>query len=255
MVFSKIVAELSKVQLVNILVKSKSDKKRIIFFLETLGAKMKNTRLIICKTDRAWTRDFLPIFIKDKKRNLLSKWEFNGWAKYRNFKNDNKAYSKVKEFKKIRLIKPKYNKRKITLEGGSIDVNGKGYLITTMQCLLSKVQQRNKGFNKDDYEQIFNQFFGVKKVILNKGIYGDDTHGHIDDIARFVNQNKIFIATEKNKKDKNFKNLNENLKLIKKFKNDNNKKFKIIEIPMPKPKFIDGVRLPASYLNFILQTN
>ena len=253
-VFSKIIAELSKVQLVNILVKNKSDRKEIIFFLEMLGAKIKNIRLIICKTDRAWTRDFLPIFIKDrKKRNILSKWEFNGWAKYKNFKKDNKAYLRINKFKKIKVIKPKYKKKKIVLEGGSIDVNGKGYLLTTMQCLLSEVQQRNKGFNKYDYEKIFNKFFGVRKVIwLNKGICGDDTHGHIDDIARFVNKNKIFMAIEKNKKDKNFKNLRENLQIIKKFQKKNKEKFKIIHIPMPKPKYIEGIRLPASYLNFYI---
>ena len=253
-VFIKIIAELSKFQLVNILIKNKSDKKKISFFLEILGAKIKNTRLIICKTDRVWTRDFLPIFIKDKKkRNVLSKWEFNGWAKYKNFVNDNKAYLRISKFKKNKIIRPKYNKKKIVLEGGSIDVNGKGYLLTTMQCLLSKVQQRNKGFNKDDYNQIFKKYFGVRKVIwLNKGIYGDDTHGHIDDIARFISKNKIFIATENNKKDINFKNLKENMKIIKKFKKESKERFQIIPIPMPKPKFIDGIRLPASYLNFYI---
>ena len=107
--------------------------------------------------------------------------------------------------------------------------------------------------NKHDYNQIFNKFFGVKKVIwLNKGIYGDDTHGHIDDIARFVNKNKIFLASEKNKKDKNFKNLKDNEDIVKKFKKENQKKLKIIYVPMPKPKFIDGIRVPASYLNFYI---
>ena len=253
-VFNKIITQLSKTQLVNVLVKNESDKKKVSFFLKVLGAKLKNTRIVICKTDRAWTRDFLPIFVKQgRKKKILSKWEFNGWAKYKNFKNDNKAYLKIKEFKKIKIIKPKYNKKKIVLEGGSIDVNGKGFLLTTKQCLLSKIQQRNKGLKKDDYNKIFNKYFGVRKVIwLNKGIHGDDTHGHVDDIARFINKDKIFIAIEKNKKDKNFKNLMENIKIIKKFKKENKEKFKIIYIPMPKPKFIEGVRLPASYLNFYI---
>merc|ERR1712225_167396 len=99
--------------------------------------------------------------------------------------------------------------------GGSIDVNGSGYLLTTKQCLLSKTQRRNKGFTKFDYYKIFKKYFGIKKIIwLNKGIYGDDTHGHIDDIARFIEANKIFIAKEKNKKDKNYKNLNENIEIL-----------------------------------------
>ncbi len=253
-VFSKIITSLSKVQSVNVLVKDKSEKKIAVFFLNIFGAKIKNIKLIICKTDRAWTRDFLPIFLKNNKNeNIISNWEFNAWSKYKNFKNDNNAYLKVKKFKKNKIIKPKYMNKKIVLEGGSIDVNGNGIILTTRQCLLSKVQQRNKGFKIHDYNKIFNKFFGTKKVIwLNKGIYGDDTHGHIDDIARFVSKNKIFVAKENNKKDKNFKNLEENIKIIKKFKRINNEKFKIIYLPMPKPKFIDGTRVPASYLNFYI---
>ena len=253
-VFSKIVTILSKHQSVNILVKNRSEKKIAVSFLNALGAKMKNIKLIICKTDRAWTRDFLPIFLKDKRnKNILSNWKFNAWAKYKNFKNDNRAYLKVKKIKKIKTINPEHLQKKIVLEGGSIDVNGDGLVLTTKQCFLSKIQQRNKGFKIHDYNKIFNKFLGAKKTIwLNKGIHGDDTHGHIDDIARFVSKNKIFIAKENNKKDKNFKNLNENIEIIKKFKKINKEKFKIIYLPMPKAKFIDGIRVPASYLNFYI---
>ena len=253
-VFGEIITILSKVQPVNILVKDKSDQKAAIFFLKILGAKIKNIQLIICKTDRAWVRDFLPIFLKDKRnRNIISNWEFNGWAKYKNFKNDNKAYLKVKKFKKIKIINPKHIKKKIILEGGSIDVNGNGLILTTKQCLMSKIQQRNKGFKIHDYNHIFDKFFGAKKVIwLNKGIHGDDTHGHIDDIARFVSKNKIFIAKENNKSDKNYKNLRENIRIVKEFERVNKQKFKIVYLPMPKPKFIEGIRVPASYLNFYI---
>ena len=143
-VFSQIISVLSKTQQVNVLVKNKSEKKKAIFFLNILGAKIKNIKLVICKTDRAWTRDFLPIFLKDKKkRNILSNWEFNAWSKYKNFRNDNKAYLKVKKFRKMKSISPKYKNKKIILEGGSIDVNGDGLVLTTKQCLLSKIQQRN----------------------------------------------------------------------------------------------------------------
>jgi len=118
---------------------------------------------------------------------------------------------------------------------------------------LSKIQERNKGFKMKDYEIIFKKFFGINKVIwLNKGIDGDDTHGHVDDIARFVDKNKIFVAKESNKKEKNFKNLSENIKILKKFKNENIKKLKIVPIPMPEPKKIKGIRVPASYLNFYI---
>ena len=119
--------------------------------------------------------------------------------------------------------------------------------------MLSKIQERNKGFSKHDYLKIFNKYFGIRKIVwLNNGIVGDDTHGHIDDIARFVEKNKIFIAKENNKKEKNYNNLNENIKILNKFKKDENKKLKIIYLPMPSPKFINGIRVPASYLNFYI---
>ena len=253
-VFAVIVSALSRVQLVNILVNNKSDRREVIVALKKFGTKINNIRLINCKTDRSWTRDSLPIFLKLKgNKKILSKWEFNAWAKYKNFKKDNKAYLKIKKAIKIDVIKPKFKNRKIVLEGGSIDVNGNGLLMTTKQCLVSKIQERNKGFETKDYEKIFKKFLGVNKIIwLNNGIEGDDTHGHIDDIARFVNKDKIFIAKESNKQEKNFKNLNENIEILKKFKNENQKKLKIIQIPMPKPKKINGVRVPASYLNFYI---
>ena len=253
-VFAVIVSALSRVQLVNILVNNKSDRREVIVALKKFGTKINNIRLINCKTDRSWTRDSLPIFLKLKEnKKILSKWEFNAWAKYKNFKKDNKAYLKIKKAIKIDVIKPKFKNRKIVLEGGSIDVNGNGLLMTTKQCLVSKIQERNKGFETKDYEKIFKKFLGINKIIwLNNGIEGDDTHGHIDDIARFVNKDKIFIAKESNKQEKNFKNLNENIEILKKFKNKNQKKLKIIQIPMPKPKKINGVRVPASYLNFYI---
>ena len=253
-VFGKIISELSKVQLVNILVRNRYEKNKAVFFLKIHKGKISNIKFIMCNTDRAWTRDFLPIFIKDKKnRKFLTNWEFNAWAKYNNFKKDNKAYIKVKKFTNTKLLNPKYKNKKVVLEGGSIDVNGSGYLLTTKQCLLSKIQQRNKGLNENDYYNIFNKYFGIKKIIwLNKGIDGDDTHGHIDDIARFVEKNKIFIGREHIKKERNFKNLYENIKIIQKFRKKENKKLKIVYLPMPKPKFIEGIRVPASYLNFYI---
>ena len=253
-VFAVIISALSKVQLVNILVNNKSDHREVVVALKKFGTKINNIRLINCKTDRSWTRDSLPIFLKFKNdKKILSKWKFNAWAKYKNFKKGNKAYLKIKKTTKIKVIKPKFKNRKIVLEGGSIDVNGNGLLITTKQCLISKIQERNKGFETKDYEKIFKKFLGINKIIwLNNGIEGDDTHGHIDDIARFVNKDKIFIAKESNKQEKNFKNLNENIEILKEFKNKNQKKLKIVQIPMPKPKKINGTRVPASYLNFYI---
>ena len=139
------------------------------------------------------------------------------------------------------------------MEGGAFDVNGAGTILLTEECLLSKIQERNKKFNKKDYEEIFNKYLNIKNFIwLKKGIIGDDTHGHVDDISRFVSRNTIMTAIEKNKNDKNYKNLNENLKILKKSRDERGEKFKIIKVPMPSPIFIDKTRVPASYMNFYI---
>ena len=217
------------------------------------NTKIRNVKFIICKTDRVWMRDTGPIFVKNKKnKNILLNWKFNGWAKYKNYRADDKVNLRIKNHYKGNIITPRFKKRLIVLEGGSIDVNGKGLLLTTKECLLSKIQQRNSFLKIKDYNQIFQKFFGIKKVIwLNKGIEGDDTHGHVDDIARFVTSNKVFLAYENNKKDKNYKNLDENFKILKRVK-VNSSRLKIKKIPMPKAIYINKVRVPASYLNFYI---
>ena len=139
------------------------------------------------------------------------------------------------------------------MEGGAFDINGHGSILLTEECLLSKTQERNKNFNKRDYEELFFKYLNINNFIwLKKGILGDDTHGHIDDISRFVSKNTIMTAIENNKKDKNYKRLKENLKILKKSKIENGKKLKIIKIPMPKPIYIDNIKVPASYLNFYI---
>ena len=251
-IFAQIIAKISKFQKVNILIENKNLKKKIYLILKNYLANTKNINYTICKTNRAWLRDSFPIFVKNKlNQKVLIDWGFNSWAKYKNFNHDNKIGIKIKKFLNLDSVIPKFKNRRIILEGGSIDVNGKGVLLTTRECLQSKIQERNIGFKKKDYEEIFKKFLGIKKVLwLNKGIVGDDTHGHIDDIARFVTRKKIFIAYEKNKNDENYKKLRENYQIIQKL--NKKKEFKIIKIPMPNAKYIDGVRVPASYLNFYI---
>ena len=251
-IFAQIIAKISKFQKVNILIENKNLKKKIYLILKNYLANTKNINYTICKTNRAWLRDSFPIFVKNKlNQKVLIDWGFNSWAKYKNFNHDNKIGIKIKKFLNLDSVRPKFKNRRIILEGGSIDVNGKGVLLTTRECLQSKIQERNIGFKRKDYEKIFKKFLGIKKVLwLNKGIVGDDTHGHIDDIARFVTSKKIFIAYEKNKNDVNYKKLRENYQIIQKL--NKKKEFKIIKIPMPNAKYIDGIRVPASYLNFYI---
>ena len=256
-VFAQIISQISKVQKVKILIQHNLVKKNIYPLLRKYKAKLKNIIFITIKTDRVWTRDSGPIYVVNKNKKILLDWKFNAWAKYNNYKYDNAINKKLNKIKNLELIKPKFKIQKkfkdIVLEGGSIDVNGKGTIITTKECLLSKVQQRNPGLKKKDIESIFNKYLGAKNTIwLNKGIAGDDTHGHIDDIARFIDTNKIFLAYEYNKKDKNFKPLDENYKILNISKDQNGKKITIIKLPMPKPIFIEKTRVPASYLNFYI---
>ena len=250
-IFAEIISHISKGQKVNILIENNVLKKRAILILKNFKVNFSNIRFSLCKTDRAWLRDSFPIFVKNKNKKILLNWKFNSWAKYKNFKKDNSIINKVKKVLKLQSISPVFNGRKVVLEGGAIDVNGKGTLITTEECLLSKIQQRNSGFKKNDYEKIFFNYFGIRKIIwLKRGIAGDDTHGHIDDLARFVSENTIFLAYERNKKDVNYKILRNNFRILKKL--DDFKKLKIIKIPMPKAKYIEGTRVPASYLNFYI---
>ena len=251
-IYGKIISEISKVQRVNILVENKKERKKISLFLKKYSINLKKLSFKICKTDRTWVRDSFPIFVKDRNnKKILLDWKFNAWAKYRNFKKDNNICSKIKKKLSLKVIKPTIRNKKVILEGGSIDVNGKGTLLTTLECLQSKIQERNPGLKKEDYEKIFQKYLGAHKVIwLNKGIVGDDTHGHVDDIARFISEQKIFIATENNKSDINHNLLKENLQIVTKL--NKKKQFKIIKIPMPSTKYIQGVRVPASYLNFYI---
>ena len=251
-VFCEIISKISNQQKVNILIEKKTIKKKINFFLKKFLKNKNNISFRVCKTNRAWLRDSFPIFVKKaNNKKVLINWGFNGWAKYKNFNHDNKICSKIKKFIGLNSITPIIRNKRIILEGGSIDVNGKGILLTTRECLQSNIQARNPGLKQHEYEFIFRKYLGVKEVFwLNKGIAGDDTHGHIDDIARFVSERKIFLAYENNKKDINYKPLNENYQIIK--KSIKKKNFKIIKIPMPKAKYINGTRVPATYLNFYI---
>ena len=141
----------------------------------------------------------------------------------------------------------------MVLEGGSIDVNGQGLLLTTEECLLSEVQARNPGRSKYDVEQMLARYLGVEKVLwLGRGIVGDDTHGHVDDLSRFVNPTTVVTIAEENPEDANYAALQENLAVLKSMKDQDGKSLRVETLPMPAPIFFNGQRLPASYANFYI---
>ena len=166
------------------------------------------------------------------------------------------AAAQVNKNLKHRMWEPMHKGRRVVLEGGSIDVNGRGSLLTTEECLLSKTQERNHGFAREDYNEIFRNYLGATQVLwLRNGIAGDDTHGHVDDLARFVDPGTIVAIEEKNKSDVNYSALQENLDLLRSMKDPDRKPFRIETLPMPAPIEFDDFRLPASYANFYIANN
>ena len=241
-VFVEIIRNIAKSERVRLIVKNSNAKIEAKSFLKRAEVDLNRIDFYVIPNNRGWLRDAGPIFIINAQGKGITNWNFNGWAKYPNHKLDDKIPIEVNKLFKLPDFKPG-----IVLEGGAIDVNGKGTLITTEECLLSKVQQRNKNLKREDYERIFGEYLGVKNVIwLDKGIIGDDTHGHVDDITRFVSVDTVITCIEKNKKDDNHEILKENLRRLKKTK------FNIVELPMPKPVLFEGQRLPASYANFLI---
>src|SRR5262249_44812078 len=205
-------------------------------------------------TDRVWTRDSGPGFVKSGAGGIAAVcWRFNGWAKYPHFKRDAQVSRKIADLLAIRAWQPEKAGRPVVVEGGAIDVNGAGCLLTTEECLLSDVQERNPGLSREDYESLFADYLGVRKVLwLGRGIAGDDTHGHIDDLARFVSHRTVVICAEKNTSDPNYEPLQENLRRLRNMTDADGQPLEVVPLPMPEPIWFDGQRLPASYVNFYI---
>ncbi len=184
---------------------------------------------------------------------LATKFRFNAWAKYSNYRHDEKIGSLMANAAGSHEIRPTHHSTRVVLEGGSIDVNGQGTLLTTEECLLSKVQQRNPGMSRKDYETLFTNYLGAQHVIwLGKGIHGDDTHGHVDDLTRFVAPGTVVTMVENNPKDVNHKPLQANLRRLQAATDQDGKPLNIVELPMPGPVVFEQRRLPASYANFYI---
>lgn len=258
-VYTSLVEKLSKGERVRILVNSKAHELKARALLNKSHVDLSQVDFYRFVTDRGWSRDFGPIFVKDLTRNKLtiSRFRFNGWAKYPNWHKDNQIPVKIAKKLNIPLVPVQHENRIVVLEGGSIDVNGRGTLITTEECLLDrKVQARNPNMNKKDIEAILKSSLGAKKVLwLGKGIEGDDTHGHIDDICRFVNPNTVVFALEENPKDKNYRPLQENLERLQGMTLEDGSQLNVVKLPMPEPIYFENYRLPASYANFYISNS
>jgi agmatine deiminase len=252
--FAEIVRHLSRVERVYLLVESRTAETRVRAILRKAGVNLEAVHFFRVPTDRGWMRDSGPICVKNAKSEIAyNHFVFNGWAKYSNHKKDAVVVGKANQKLKRRVFLPVHKGRRVVLEGGSIDVNGKGTLLTTEECLQSKVQERNPGFAKQDYEEVFCAQLGVTNVLwLGNGIAGDDTHGHVDDLARFVNATTVVTIVEENPKDANYVALQENLARLKNMKDQDGKALRVETLPMPAPVWFNGQRLPASYANFYI---
>jgi agmatine deiminase len=253
-VYGEIIRWLTQAERVKLIVRNDKEAAVALDICERSGVAMENLELFRIPTNRIWMRDSGPIFVRDGKgKKHMLDWRFNAWAKYTNHKFDDKIPEQLNAVMKLPRIQPMHKGKRVVLEGGSIDVNGKGTLLTTEECLLSKIQERNPGFGREDYETVFEKYLGIKQIIwLGNGIEGDDTHGHVDDIARFVNANTVVTVVEKNKRDGNYALLQDNLKRLKRARDQSGKALNVVELPMPRRMHFEGQLLPASYANFLI---
>jgi len=248
-VYAEIVRALAAGEIVRILVNSAMQQAQASRILKQAGVDLGRLDFLRFPTNRGWTRDFGPIFVRNDSRLGVARFHFNAWAKYKDWKKDDKIPERAAKRFKLPLIDGG-----IVLEGGSIDVNGRGTLLTTEECLLDpKVQTRNPGMSRGNLETIFRDTLGVTNTLwLGKGIAGDDTHGHVDDLCRFVNPTTVVVCREDDPKDVNYKPLAENRERLQGMHLENGRAIEIIDLPMPAPLSFDGVRLPASYANFYI---
>jgi agmatine deiminase len=254
-VYGEIVRHLSRVEKVRILVEDGEVEEKARRVLKNCHVGMHAVEFFHVATDRSWTRDFCPMFVtgRDGARGIL-KWQFNGWAKYSNSKRDNAVTDTLAARLKLRSWSPCRNNENVVLEGGAIDVNGAGSVLTTEECLLSDVQARNPNLTREDMEALFRDYLGAQNTLwLRRGIAGDDTHGHVDDLARFTDPETVVIASEEDPSDANYEPLNENLALLHEMRDQTGEQLRVETLPMPEePVLFNGQRLPASYANFYI---
>lgn len=241
-VYAEIVKRLSAVERVRILIEDETAERRARGMLAKVGAHLPAVEFYHYRTNRVWTRDYAPCFLKNGDRRAMVNWKFNGWAKYANHELDNAIPLKIAEQFGMESWSPD-----VVMEGGAIDVNGNGLVLATEECLLSPVQARNPELNREQVEEVLVNYLGVDRVLwLKDGIVGDDTHGHIDDLARFVDADTVVIASEDNPSDENYGILCENEALLARYP------VRSVRLPMPAPLYFNGQRLPASYANFYI---
>jgi agmatine deiminase len=257
-VYGEMVRRIGAGETVRILINNKTDEKMARSYLSRAGANLKQLQFVLHPTNRGWTRDSGPIFVRRGKgrtaRTAIVHFHFNAWAKYPDWQKDRKVPVTAARLLKKPLFNAEYAGKDFVIEGGGIEVNGRGTLLTTEECYLDpKVQVRNPGLGRAEIDETLKRYLGVKNVLwLVAGPVGDDTHGHIDDICRFVNPRTLVLIKETNRKDPNYHPLSENWERVQDLRLEDGSRPEVVPLPMPAPLFFDGYRLPASYANFYI---
>jgi len=259
-VYAEIVRKIVPGEIVRILVNSKAHEGQARGILKRVGVEAARVQFFRFPTNRGWTRDFGPIFVrraKPRRELAIVRFRFNAWTRYPDWTKDDEVPERVACALKCRLFRAQFGGRDVVLEGGSIDVNGRGTLLTTEECLLDQnTQVRNPGFSRAETEAALRAYLGVTNVLwLRRGIAGDDTHGHVDDLCRFVGSRTAVLCREDNSRDANYRPLEENRERLQGMRLENGSKIEVVPLPMPAPLSFDGQRLPASYANFYISNS
>jgi agmatine deiminase len=274
-VYGEMVRKITQGETVRLLVRSQAEAKFAASYLKRAKCDLKKVQFVVHPTNRGWTRDSGPIHVTrpaprsalrtPRSEKAIVHFHFNAWAKYSNWQLDTKVPETAAAMLKRPLFdaqwtppastrNPKPKTRNFVIEGGGIEVNGRGTLLTTEECYQHpSIQVRNKGMTKAQYDEQFKKYLGVKNVLwLVAGPVGDDTHGHIDDICRFTDHKTLVLIKETNKQDPNYKPLAENWERIKHLRLEDGSKPEVIALPMPAPLYYKDWRLPSSYANFYI---
>ncbi len=258
-VYGEIVRKIAPGETVRMLVSGKAEEAQARRYLSRAGADVQRVEFIVHPTNRAWTRDSGPVFVRrcldNRLETAIVHFHFNAWAKYPDWQKDRRVPETAAKRLRKRLFDAQTPQgRKFVLEGGGIEVNGRGTLVTTEECYLErKTQVRNPGLSRNNFETSLRENLGVTNVFwLGRGVAGDDTHGHVDDLCRFVNAKTVVLIREDNPKDINYRALAENWERIQDFRLEDGSRPEVVALPMPGPLMFDGERLPASYANFYI---
>lgn len=259
-VYGEIVRKIAEGEKVRIIIDSAAREAKARRVLTRAHANLANVEFFRAPSDRGWSRDFGPICVRKdsgKPEVAVAKFKFTAWAKYSNWQKDDRLAPRIAEKHGLRMfevMRPDDPSAMVALEGGGIDVNGRGTLLTTEECFLDqKTQCRNPGLTREQYDRVFADYLGARKVIwLGHGIVGDDTHGHVDDLCRFVNRDTMVLIQEKNERDVNHRPLRDNWERLKDIRLEDGTRPDVIELPVPAPLYHGDWRLPASYANFYI---